>query len=322
MNHCRKSTQNNRLSGTTLILLSLRTVREALEFSALLRQPRTTPREEKLAYVDAIVDLLEMHDIVDCLIGSSGGSGLTVEARKRLTIGVELVAKPSILIFLDEPTSGLDGQSAFNIVRFLKKLSSAGQAILVTIHQPSALLFYQFDTLLLLGKGGRTMYFGDMGDGAATIKDYFARNNAPCPPEANPAEHMIDVVGGHSNQWSKIWLDSPEHEKMMMELDRMVDQAANSPPGTISDNNEFAMPLWEQIKITTKRMNLALYRNVEYTNNKFALHTILGLFVGFSFWMVGDSVGDLKLRLFAVFNLIFVAPGVIGMSNLSLSVVH
>jgi ATP-binding cassette, subfamily G (WHITE), member 2, SNQ2 len=51
-----------------------------------------------------------------------------------VTIGVELVAKPSILIFLDEPTSGLDRQSAFNTVRFLRKLADVSQAVLVTIH--------------------------------------------------------------------------------------------------------------------------------------------------------------------------------------------
>jgi ABC-type Mn2+/Zn2+ transport system ATPase subunit len=114
----------------------LATVREALEFSALLRQSRTTPKEEKLQYVDTIINLLEMHDIENTLIGTAG-AGLSVEQRKRLTIGVELVSKPSILIFLDEPTSGLDGQAAFNIVRFLRKLADVGQAVLVTIHQPS-----------------------------------------------------------------------------------------------------------------------------------------------------------------------------------------
>lgn len=93
---------------------SLATVREALEFSALLRQSRHTPREEKLRYVDTIIELLELHDIENTLIGKPG-AGLSIEQRKRLTIGVELVSKPSILIFLDEPTSGLDGQAAFNV---------------------------------------------------------------------------------------------------------------------------------------------------------------------------------------------------------------
>lgn len=106
----------------------LATVREALEFSALLRQSRDTPREEKLKYVDTIIDLLELHDLADTLIGGVG-AGLSVEQRKRVTIGVELVSKPSILIFLDEPTSGLDGQAAYNTVRFLRKLAAAGQYV-------------------------------------------------------------------------------------------------------------------------------------------------------------------------------------------------
>lgn len=83
----------------------LATVREALEFSALLRQPRGTSREEKLAYVDKIIELLELQDIEHALVGEPG-KGLTVEQRKRLTVGVELVSKPTILLFLDEPTSG------------------------------------------------------------------------------------------------------------------------------------------------------------------------------------------------------------------------
>jgi ABC-type multidrug transport system ATPase subunit len=58
------------------------------------------------------------------------GTGLSIEQRKRVTLGVELVAKPTLL-FLDEPTSGLDGQSAYNIVRFLRRLVDGGQAVLV-----------------------------------------------------------------------------------------------------------------------------------------------------------------------------------------------
>ncbi|KAK1485692.1 ABC-2 type transporter [Colletotrichum cuscutae] len=290
------------------------TVREALEFSALLRQSRDTPRAEKLAYVDTIINLLELHDLADTLIGTTG-NGLSVEQRKRVTIGVELVSKPSILIFLDEPTSGLDGQSAFNTVRFLRKLADVGQAVLVTIHQPSAQLFSQFDTLLLLAKGGKTVYFGDIGDNAKTIRDYFGRYGAPCPEEANPAEHMIDVVSGHLSKgkdWNEVWLASPEHENVTKELDHMIQDAASKPPGTVDDGHEFALAIWDQIKIVTHRMNVSLYRNVDYINNKFALHIFSALFNGFSFWMIGDSVGDIQMRLFTIFNFIFVAPGVLA----------
>lgn len=135
------------------------TVREALRFSADLRQPIEVSQAEKYAYVEEVISLLEMEDMADAIIGDPE-SGLAVEQRKRVTIGVELAAKPELLLFLDEPTSGLDSQSAFNIVRFLKKLAGAGQAILCTIHQPNAALFENFDRLLLLQRGGQTVYFG------------------------------------------------------------------------------------------------------------------------------------------------------------------
>ncbi|CAE7188496.1 hypothetical protein PTNB85_07610 [Pyrenophora teres f. teres] len=293
---------------------SLSTVREALEFSALLRQSRDTPREEKLRYVDTIVDLLQLQDIEHTLIGRPG-AGLSVEQRKRLTIGVELVSKPSTLIFLDEPTSGLDGQAAFNTVRFLRKLAEVGQAILVTIHQPSAQLFAQFDSLLLLSKGGKTVYFGDIGDNASTVKSYFAANGAPCPRAANPAEHMIEVVSGSLSKgkdWNKVWLESQEHQRMTAELDRIIAEAAANPPGTVDDGTAFASPMWDQVKIVTHRMNVSLYRDTAYVNNKVIMHIMLALLNGFTFWKIGHNLSDLQLRLFSVFSFIFVAPGVIS----------
>ncbi|CAH0025077.1 unnamed protein product [Clonostachys rhizophaga] len=273
-------------------------VREALEFSALLRQDRKTPYKEKLRYVDAIIDLFELHDIADRLIGSIG-NGLNVEQRKRITIGVELVSKPSILIFLDEPTSGIDGQSAYSTVRFLRRLAAAGKAILVTIHQPSAQFFGQFDKLLLLTTGGKTVYFGDIGDQAQVVKSYFERNGAPCPAKANPAEHIIDVVSGaqsHGKDWSQAWLSSGEYEVMSKELEHLISTASSRPATLPDDSYEFAVPLWEQIRLVSKRMSISLYRNTGYVNNKFILHIFAALLNGFSFWKIGNSYGDMQLQ--------------------------
>ena len=87
------------------------TVREAMCFSAYLRQPPTISQAEKDDCVEEItIELLELHDLADAMV-----FGLNVEARKRLTIGVELASKPELLLFSDEPTSALDAQS---VVRF------------------------------------------------------------------------------------------------------------------------------------------------------------------------------------------------------------
>lgn len=181
--------------------------------------------------------------------------------------------------------------------------------------RPSAQLFAQFDSLLLLAKGGKTVYLGDIGDNADTVKQYFGRNEAPCPTGVNPAEHMIDVITDtHSSgkNWHQIWLESPEAARMNQELDDMITDAANKPPGITDDGHEFAMSLWDQTKIVTHRTNVSLYRNIDYVNNKFALHIGIALFIGFSFWQIGNSVSEQQLVLFSIFNYIFVAPGVMA----------
>jgi ATP-binding cassette subfamily G (WHITE) protein 2 (SNQ2) len=164
-------------------------IEEALRFSALLRQDRSIPKEEKLEYVEKILDLLELRDTKDALVRSLG-----VEQRKRVTIGVELAAKPNLLLFLDEPTSGLDSQSAYNIVRFLKKLAQAGQAIVCTIHQPSSLLIQQFDMILALNPGGNTLYFGPVGENGSAVTKYFSDRGVDCPPQKNVAEFILETA--------------------------------------------------------------------------------------------------------------------------------
>jgi ATP-binding cassette subfamily G (WHITE) protein 2 (SNQ2) len=225
------------------------TVREAMRFSAYLRQPAHIPQEEKDSYVEEMIELLELQDLADALVFSLG-----VEARKRLTIGVELASKPELLLFLDEPTSGLDAQrylisvlrllgwllivfafSAWNLVRFLRKLADQGQAILCTIHQPSSLLFESFDRLLLLESGGETVYFGDIGEDSRVIREYFARHGAVCPPNVNPAEYMLEAIGAGvtprvgDRDWKDVWLDSPECKRSRQEIEEIKTLALARP---------------------------------------------------------------------------------------------
>ncbi|WVW81393.1 hypothetical protein I302_103385 [Kwoniella bestiolae CBS 10118] len=289
------------------------TVREALEFSALLRQPRSLSDKEKLAYVDVIIDLLELHDIEDAMIGTPG-AGLGVEQRKRLTIGVELVSKPSLL-FLDEPTSGLDGQSSFLIVSFLRKLAAAGQAVLCTIHQPSASLFAQFDLLLLLKAGGKMVYFGEVDN----LNDYFSKHDVKIPKDVNPAERMIDIVSGDLSKgkdWAKVWSESEECKARMEDLEKLKkDTNGKRQHSEEDDKYEYASTTGSQLKLVTKRASIQLWRDTEYVTNKVALHIGSALFNGFSFWMIGNKYADLQNRIFTIFQFIFVAPGVIAQTQ-------
>ncbi|KAJ9116760.1 hypothetical protein QFC24_006651 [Naganishia onofrii] len=178
------------------------TVRESLQFSALLRQPKHVPRADKLQYAEEIIHLLELEPIADALIGDADMGGLGVEERKRVTIGVELAAKPDTLLFLDEPTSGLDSQAAYEICRLLRKIAAAsGLAICCVIHQPSGDLFEMFDAVILLAPGGKTCYAGPTGPDARVVSSYFAKYGAGFPPEANPAEFLIATIAPGEIRW-------------------------------------------------------------------------------------------------------------------------
>ncbi|KAJ5145829.1 uncharacterized protein N7515_000393 [Penicillium bovifimosum] len=296
----------------------MQTVREALRFSADLRQPFETPREEKYAYVEEILTLLELENLADAIIGTPE-TGLSVEERKRVTIGVELAAKPELLLFLDEPTSGLDGQSAWNIVRFLRKLAAAGQAILCTIHQPNSALFESFDRLLLLQRGGECIYFGDIGDDSDILLDYFRRNGADCPADANPAEWMLDAIGAGQTRrigdrdWGDIWRTSPELQQLKEEIiqikaDRA--QAVLDSHDTTKVEREYASPLWHQIKVVCRRTNLSFWRSKNYGFTRLYTHVVISVITGLVFLNLDDSRSSLQYRIFVIFN-VTVLPAII-----------
>ena len=255
------------------------TVREALQFSALLRQPKSIPTAEKLSYVNEVIVLLDMTEFADAVVGIPG-LGLNVEQRKLLSIGVELAAKPEFLLFLDEPTSGLDSQSAWAIVKVLRRLANHGTAILCTIHQPSSVLFQEFDRLLLLAKGGKTVYFGDIGSNSATLINYFtSHGGASCDPEANPAEWMLQVLNAQNHDWHQAWLQSTERESVHEELQSLQAKVAVVKVSSPEASSEFAMPLMQQIQQTTIRVFQQYWRTPEYIWAKLLLGTLAALSV-------------------------------------------
>ncbi|OKL56772.1 hypothetical protein UA08_07926 [Talaromyces atroroseus] len=294
------------------------TIREALEFSAVLRQDRATPYQEKIDYVNRIIDLLELEDIQDALISSLG-----VEQKKRVTIGVELAAKPSLLLFLDEPTSGLDSQAAFSIVRFLRKLAHAGQAIVCTIHQPSSMLIQQFDMILALNPGGNTFYFGPVGQDGRDVVEYFADRGVVCPPSKNVAEFILEtaakpvVRNGRKIDWNEEWRNSSQNQKLLSEIQRLVQERSQQQPIAAEETaneqpTEFAAPVTTQIYMLTKRVFLQYWRDPSYYYGKIFVSAIIGIFNGFTFWKVGDNLSDLQDRMFSVFLIILIPPIVLN----------
>jgi len=275
----------------------------------MLRQPKHVPKYEKYESVEAVIKLLSMQDFAAAVVGIPG-EGLNVEQRKLLTIGVELAAKPALLIFLDEPTSGLDSESSWAIVAFLRRLANRGQAILATIHQPSFMLFQEFDRLLFLAKGGRTVYFGNIGRDAKELLLYFESQGArECGKSENPAPYMLEIIGAGASgksrhDWPSIWKESKLSKNVHRELDQIRQEMSRKP--VVSDDlqtsrSEFAMPLIYQLLRTIIRVFQQYWRTPTYIYGKFFLGVAAGLFIGFSFFQSHYSLQGLQNAIFSNF---------------------
>ncbi|KAJ3537090.1 hypothetical protein NMY22_g5742 [Coprinellus aureogranulatus] len=278
------------------------TVREALLFSAKLRQPASVPLAEKEAYVEQCLRNCGLIEYAEASIGS-----LNVEFRKRTTIAVELAAKPELLLFLDEPTSGLDSQSAWAIVSFLRQLADQGQAILCTIHQPSAELFQAFDRILLLKRGGETVYFGNLGENAGTLIHYFERNGGrTCEASENPAEYMLDVIGAgatakSTQDWHMTWRNSSEAAALQQEIDSIHARGRSMQRVTTETRAECSVSWLFQVKELFLRQNLAYWRNPSYLIGKLMLSIAAGLLIGFSYFKMDNSQQGMQNKMFSIY---------------------
>jgi len=170
------------------------TPQEAIRFSAKLRLPKSTKEKQLDNLTSQILTELGLDGCADTMIGGALIKGISGGERKRTSVGIELVVKPSV-IFLDEPTSGLDSYSAKKLCQVLKKVSVAGSSVLLTIHQPSSEIFNGFDRLILLSKGN-VMYQGSVSN----LHSYFENRGYPIPTNYNPADWIMSIAQENSIQ--------------------------------------------------------------------------------------------------------------------------
>ena len=171
------------------VLLAGLTALEMLMYTAHLVLPQATSKDSRLARVRAVLTELNLcGDDVNTRIGSVDNRGLSGGQRKRVSIGLELLTNPSVLL-CDEPTSGLDAKMAADVVAILRALSRRGRTVVATIHQPSFKLYSAFDALLLLS-AGRAAFCGATADAAK----HFASCGFPTPPHENPADYMMRLL--------------------------------------------------------------------------------------------------------------------------------
>lgn len=145
------------------------------------------------------------------------------------------------------------------------------------------MLFEEFDELILLKSGGRLVYHSELGHDSRKLIGYFeSHEGKKCPPDANPAEYMLEVIGAgdpqyHGQDWGDVWEHSKENNSLSEEIQHVIEERrdASTESGT-KDQREYAMPLGTQVYTVVHRNFVAYWRSKDYLLGKFMLHIFTG----------------------------------------------
>ncbi len=278
------------------------TVEEALAFNAELRLPKDVAVATRTQFVTDVLALLELQPIATSVVGPPG-AGLSFEELKRVTIGCEVVANPSLL-FLDEPTTGLDARAAMIVVRVMRKLAQTGRSIICTIHQPSQEIFTNFDSLLLLKRGGQTVFCGPLGNQSAHLKDYFESipGTPKLGPGENPASWMLDCLGAGTGMGAALTIDYvAEWQTSALSATNLETLAALTEPPTeaqlavmVSLKRRERATFGKQLGACTRRAWRSMWRMPEYQLARVGGCAAMGLVLGsLYFRQTQDNVAGL-----------------------------
>jgi ABC-type multidrug transport system ATPase subunit len=169
-------------------LLGSFTVLETLVMAARLTMPNNISLLTRTKRVQSVIDDMGLRVCESAMVGDIFHKGISGGQKRRLSIAIELLSDPSILL-LDEPTSGLDSAATYNVVKRISRLSKEGRTIICTIHQPSSLVYAMFANVVIL-TAGQTVYFGPR----TRILSHFSSLGYDCPPFQDPAEYFIDLA--------------------------------------------------------------------------------------------------------------------------------
>lgn len=161
------------------------TTKETLEYAASFAGVPSTKLRE---VVDKALQVLGLETAANIRVGGRFFRGLSGGQRRRLSVGCQLVSKPTLLL-CDEVMSGLDSTAALRVMEHLREVADAGSAVICSVHTPSAAMFALSDSLCLLSRG-RVAYFGP----SAEVDAYFTEKlGMTLPPRQSVAEWVISL---------------------------------------------------------------------------------------------------------------------------------
>ncbi|XP_017753169.1 PREDICTED: ATP-binding cassette sub-family G member 4-like isoform X2 [Eufriesea mexicana] len=272
-------------------LLPLLTIRETLYIAARLKVHGIHESRAYYLIVTEIAESLNLTNCLDTLVENlSGGE------RKRLSIGIEIITKPSVLLF-DEPTSGLDSTSSNQVIGLLHKIAKGGCTVACAIHQPSSRMISQFDDLLVL-HNGTSFYYGPWDDVFCTFSDA----GYTCPQFYNISEFVLEVITGERsgdlNNLYKISRDKYSKSKKHLQYSIMEDTVA---PKLNNITSKSGQTVWQEQKILFLKAIICIKRDNTLTKLRFAAHVIVAFLLGIVFYDSGNNASRINSNIACIF---------------------
>lgn len=252
---------------------------------------------------------------------------MSFEQRKRVSIGVELAANPSIL-FLDEPTTGLDSRAAQALIRNIRKIAASGRSVVCTIHQPSTAIFNDFDSLLLLKRGGQTVFFGELGEKSCNLVEFLqqAPGVEKMPPFVNPATWMLDVIGAGTStnaisvtDYNAYYDASKLCQLNLLHLETLTQPNEGSKKFTdddIVDKGGYNASSWTQFTLLLQRIALTYWRTPNYSLARHFVNIIIALIFASAYPLQEYNTYVATVSRAAVIYITAVFCGVLAMLNI------
>ncbi|GAA5902258.1 hypothetical protein JCM8208_007242 [Rhodotorula glutinis] len=185
------------------------TVRETLRFAARLRLKHQSTAACH-ARAEEVIRMLGLGPCASNLVGGPLLKGISGGEKRRVSLGVQLISGAAVL-YADEPLTGLDAFTAGSIMQMLSDLAASGHTVVITVHQPRAEIWDAIDEVLLLAKGGRTVFSGS----AKEALPFFSRAGLESPPNYNPADFLLDAI-------SLNYASAAAEERSRQRVDRLV----------------------------------------------------------------------------------------------------
>ncbi|GIL48944.1 hypothetical protein Vafri_5434, partial [Volvox africanus] len=209
--------------------------------------------EERRLLVEEVLIMLDLKMLRDQRVGGINDRSLSGGQRKRVNIGVELVARPPVLL-LDEPTSGLDAACSSDVLISLADMAEERLVnVIMVVHQPRRSVYKLFNTVVLLDRQGVSVYHGD----ARKAEAYFrSLGYPPIPSRENVPDRLLDIIAGKCyNQSGISTKELPPSSRTFsreMEEPSAASPMAGLPLSPISHASSPQQPTWQPSPVGRK----------------------------------------------------------------------